>query len=186
MAATDLHFNNKWEIYRRTIGSDGVLTDLYTKGGGFPPYHADFDLLPDYGIGLSVLAIGTEETSGLVAVTLASLVLSQLLPSVHAAVAPQARAGLGGRYLDGSTSSSLSITAQDTKPGLQVTEWESRGVDFLAVIDLAPSKKLGYRLYPNKLYGPRSGKVGFVGISHTLPNSVHNYSKEVLAGGCQS
>jgi hypothetical protein len=69
-----------WEIVRLQTSLNSRIVDPYTKSGGLPGYSSRFVLIPDWGIGFSILSAGAIPTT--YNVLLANLITDTLLPSI--------------------------------------------------------------------------------------------------------
>lgn len=154
--------------------------EMYTKNGGYGLYSSLWVLIPDLGLGFSVLV-----TSGLQSPTemettlylLADMIAETILPGAEEAARQQAQETFGGRYESSNTShlnSSIGIVT-DSQPGLRVSQWLSNGTDMLQELASGPFSKgqyLDFRLWPNERYSADSGKVGFTATWQVLPQQV--------------
>lgn len=136
-----------WEIRRLQTSPDFRVVDIYTKNGDLPGYSATFVLVPDWGIGFSVLAAGDNPDGNVL--LLANMVGDTLFPAVEAAAREEADAAYSGSYAaaDKSLNSSITLKADASKPGLGVTSWISNGTNMFASAVAGPS----IRLYPTSL-----------------------------------
>jgi hypothetical protein len=172
--------------------------NLYTKNGGYGLYFSLFVLVPDLGLGFSVLVTGgTESLTDMETALylLADMVTETLLPAAEEAARKQAQATYAGQYEAPSSSglnSSIVITT-DSQPGLRIMQWISNGTDMLqelAGVTSALSSRpppshqyLDFRLWPNERYAPDSGKVGFTATWQLLPQVVDTASAFDLSCG---
>ena len=124
-----------FEIFRYEVpigaGSSATrIVDLYTKAGDVGQYHTMMMMVPDYGVGITVMAAG-ESIASLMRITLAMMLRDAVVPAMEQVVAAQAVANFAGTYTDPSTNSSIAFDTSKDAPGLTITQWESRGVDML-------------------------------------------------------
>ena len=159
-----------WEIARLTIpvtaGSNRTrVSDLYTKGGGNPPYGAVIGLSPDHGIGFSVLVAGPNALTErwILRDTIASI----FIPAAELAAEENAARNFVGTFIDGSMDdTNLTLTIDGGLPGLRVQSMFVNGIDWRANLttvggaDTQPS----IRLYPSGLVSSLRSAEGEVEI----------------------
>jgi hypothetical protein len=169
-----------WEIRRIPLPlyAHGTrVVDAFTQAGRIGAYAALLVLLPDYGVGFSVLGAG-EDIAGDEGFEwdLADLVGARLVPALEAAAREEAEGRFAGEYVDeGNVLSRLRLTTQGDRPGLGVEDWVSNGTDMMTV---AVVMQAGYapvtpsvRLYPAGLEtvrGDGSRKVAFKAVFEDL------------------
>ncbi|KAF5573787.1 beta-lactamase 2 [Fusarium pseudoanthophilum] len=147
-----------WEIAR--VPSTNRTSWMYTKGGKLGMYSSLMALLPDWGVGLTILAAGTD-APGVVGM-IPGVIVSKLVPALEQAAKRQARQRYSGRYGDGRNSMKLAV--QDNLPGLGVTSWLVDGRDMFDSIRLMVSESstgsgnVSMRLYPTGLQRQTDGK----------------------------
>ncbi|KAK3497205.1 beta-lactamase/transpeptidase-like protein [Neurospora hispaniola] len=113
-----------WGIRRIVLSSvtNGKrVVDAYNKAGRIGYYNSLLNLLPDYGVGFSVLLAGPNLPAN-ANLNLADVLGEQLLPALEEAAREQAQDTYGGN-------SSLKITTQPDRPGLGIENWVSNGTD---------------------------------------------------------
>lgn len=116
-------------------------------------YSSLLALLPDYGVGFTVLAAGNDTHSTIASV--ADIVSTVLLPALDESAKKEARNRFAGTYgIKQGLNSSITITTDDG-PGLAVTNWISNSTNMFESLasmqgGLDPSK-LSIRLYPTGL-----------------------------------
>ncbi|KAJ5176200.1 uncharacterized protein N7482_002077 [Penicillium canariense] len=147
-----------WEIV--SFGDEPPL-DIYSKSGDIGAYSSIIALSPDYDVGFTILAAGTD---GHAKIALASdLISAALLPALKASAKNQAAQRFAGNYAatDG-TNSSISITT-DAGPGLLVTSWVNNGTDLIQSLmtlqHISDPSIFSIRLYPTGLESP--GRISF-------------------------
>lgn len=126
---------------------------MYTKGGQIGMYNSLFALLPDWDVGITVLAAGSRsaEITGVLPVAIAS----KIVPALEMAAKRQANQTYSGQY--GGRKSSIEVAVQDHLPGLAVTSWSMDGRDmFDSIRTLVTGSPTGtgnvsVRLYPTGL-----------------------------------
>ncbi|CVK91236.1 uncharacterized protein FMAN_09380 [Fusarium mangiferae] len=148
-----------WEI-ARVPSTTNRVSWMYTKGGQLGMYNSLMALLPDWGVGITVLAAGTD-ASGVVSKIPAAIV-SKLVPALEQAAKRQARQSYSGHY--GDARNGMNVTVQDSLPGLGVTSWFIDGRDMFDSIRLmvsgssTGSGNVSMRLYPTGLQTEKDGK----------------------------
>lgn len=151
---------SRWQTPHRTY-------DMYAKDGGILLYGALFILVPDLNLGMSILAVSTDNTVlETVKFALSNLAAEYLLPAVQDVAREQADFTFSGTYKSTSINSSLTITT-DAQPGMIVSEWISNGTDLLA--ELSHTELGDVRIWPNELYS--EGQVGFDTVFGALQTS---------------
>ncbi|KAI4166593.1 MAG: hypothetical protein LQ346_009093, partial [Caloplaca aetnensis] len=129
----------------RSSSSSHRTQTLITKAGGLRGYTSQFLLIPEYGIGITVLVAG----DGHALAWLREKILQILIPAVEAVSRAQTAARLAGTYTaaaaaaagkrndssgdDEALNSSITISMHDPPGGLTLTRWISNSTDFLAV-----------------------------------------------------
>ncbi|KAF5965975.1 beta-lactamase-like protein 2 [Fusarium bulbicola] len=147
-----------WEIAR--VPSASKTSCMYTKGGQLGMYSSLMALLPDWGIGLTVLAAGVD-APGVVGM-IPGAIVSKLVPALEQAAKRQARQSYSGRY--GNERNAMSLAVQDSLSGLGVTSWFVDGRDMFDSIRLMVSESstgsgnVSMRLYPTGLQTQTDGK----------------------------
>ncbi|KAK3342051.1 beta-lactamase/transpeptidase-like protein [Lasiosphaeria hispida] len=145
-----------WGIRRITLPlENGKRTlDAYNKAGRIGYYNSLLNLLPDYGVGFSVLIAGPS-IPGNANFNLADILGAQLVPALEAAAREQADAKFSGDYADATGYWSLRLTTQADRPGLGIENWVSNGTDMqTTAVALAAgytSVRPSIRLYPTGL-----------------------------------
>jgi hypothetical protein len=119
-----------WEVFR----SDKILEHtrrpviFYTKSGGLPGYASLIVLLPEYNLGVTLLAGGDNSVLNI----LRDLILPALVKTAESAIWEYVADQYAGRMVatDQSLNSSLTL-ASSPKDGLTITEFISNGTDVL-------------------------------------------------------
>ncbi|RGP73957.1 beta-lactamase 2 [Fusarium sporotrichioides] len=149
-----------WEIAR--VPSTTKRSNwVYTKGGDLGAYKSLMALLPDWGVGLTVLAAGSDAPGVVNAVS--SLIASELVPSLEQAAKRQASSTFNGHYGDGKNN--MTVTVQKGLPGLGVTSLFVKEHDMLDSIRLMVSGSptgpgnVSMRLYPTGLQERTEGGI---------------------------
>lgn len=145
-----------WGIRRIVLSSvtNGKrVVDAYNKAGRIGYYNSLLNLLPDYGVGFSVL-LASPNLPANANFNLADVLGEQLLPALETAAREQAQDTYGGTYSNGGNSS-LEITTQPDRPGLGIENWVSNGTDmqYVSVVLAAGYSPVNpsIRLYPTGL-----------------------------------
>ncbi|MCJ1379774.1 hypothetical protein MMC17_002877 [Xylographa soralifera] len=126
-----------WEILRSTkLTTDGRGVDVITKGGGLWGYSSLIVLLPEFGLGLTILVAGDHRALAELTVRLTGAIV----PAIEGFARIEARRAFAGSYevVSGenglrSINSSLVLAVDDVGPGIRIAAWTSRDVDFLKV-----------------------------------------------------
>jgi hypothetical protein len=150
---------------------------MYTKGGHYGQYTSEIVLLPDWGMGYSVLASGVEVS--LAVDTVANIVAEIVVGALDEAAAEEANVTYAGRY---ENDGDVMVLEVDDGPGLLVSEWTWNGTDALALYAmLNGAENATMRLWPTTLTSP--GKVGFRSYVQKLPVVLNPYP---VLGNCIS
>jgi len=142
-----------WGIRRINMGHPYLWTYGYQKAGRIGDYSALIIILPDYGVGFTLLTAGN--MPGNMNFDFADVIGATLLPAIHNVSREQARENFAGNYEFGNVTalnSSMVITV-DNDPGLKVERWISNGTDMATVAILLQLSTRGpvnprIRLYP--------------------------------------
>jgi hypothetical protein len=130
-----------WEILRSTkLTPDGRAVDIITKGGSLDGYYSSILMIPEFGIGVTILVAGDYPAL----VELREKIIATLIPAVEKLVRDEIRKQYAGTWANwpnwwGTKRSgpdmnfSLKLEVDDTGPGLRVLDWFSNGTDFLPV-----------------------------------------------------
>lgn len=164
-----------WEIHRYTLPGSQKVVDLYSKLGDSGAYSALFVLLPDYGLGFSLLSAADPAILPLrfdVLAAIADIVTDTLLPAFEAQAAVDAARRFAGTYTDSSRNSSLTLAVNQTAnstagPGLVIDRWTSNGTDVLASPLAAYVGPLPWRLVPSIDDSATHSRIGFRMISNS-------------------
>ena len=159
-----------WEIARYVHPSTGKVTDLYTKIGDSGSYGAIVVLIPDYGVGFSLLAEYTDQAIRVPAVSIVlDHITNAILPALEAQAAAEAECNFAGSYVstDATLNSSVTIALNEsTVPGtswggLSITRWVSNGTDVLASANFGGIKPRLLPSIPNQSPEGTPGQVAF-------------------------
>ncbi|OGM45034.1 putative beta-lactamase [Aspergillus bombycis] len=160
-----------WEIFRYELPNrPNHVIDVYSKSGNLGAYADIIALIPEYDIGFSITAADLPTNPLTNVWGLADLVIDRLSPALDKAAQQEANSTYAGTYKAPGGNSTLdsyvTVTTDHDKPGLQVTEWVSNGVDFLqSLVGLSGFEGLAVRLYPTgieeSLHGETAKRVFF-------------------------
>ncbi|MCJ1390340.1 hypothetical protein MMC18_003199 [Xylographa bjoerkii] len=126
-----------WEMLHSTkLTKDGRGVDVITKSGGLWGYSSLIVLLPEFGLGLTILVAGDHRALGELTVRLTGTIV----PAIEDFARKETRRAFTGSFVaiageNGllSTHSSLLLAVDDVGPGIRIVTWISRDVDFLKV-----------------------------------------------------
>ncbi|KAK0631248.1 beta-lactamase/transpeptidase-like protein [Immersiella caudata] len=125
--------------------------DAYNKAGRIGYYASLLNLLPDYGIGFTIVVAGAN-IPGNANWNLADIIGARLLPALEEAAREQAENTYSGEYYNEAIQSYLRLTTQPDRPGLGIENWVSNGTDMqlISVVLAAGYEgvKPSIRLYP--------------------------------------
>ena len=160
----DTFYGMPWEIFRaRTnevveeLKSTRPLT-FVTKSGHLPGYSSIVIMVPDYGIGITMLVAGNSKALG----DIRKIVVKEMVSFAEEAAMADLRARYVGTYEDERSNSSVTL-AQSDEYGLTVTRWISNGVDTLKGIEniYAPSgEQWVMHVLPTLLFDDENKKEG--------------------------
>ena len=149
-----------WEMLRSTkLTKDGRGVDVITKAGGLWGYSSLIVLMPEFGLGLTILVAGDHRALGELRVRLTSTIV----PTIEDFARMETQRAFAGSYAaisteDGvlSMNSALLLVVDDVGPGIRIAAWVSRDVDFLKVyghLNGMPDNKDAWeaRLIPSNL-----------------------------------
>ncbi|KAK3693322.1 beta-lactamase/transpeptidase-like protein [Podospora appendiculata] len=162
-----------WGIRRipRPLSNGKRTVDAYVKAGRIGYYSSLLSLLPDYGVGITIVMAGSA-LPGNSNFNIADAVGEILLPALEAAAREQADAIYAGTYVDKAHNSSLKITTQTDRPGLGIENWVSNGTDMQGWSVVLQS---GYapvqpsiRLYPTGLETNGGKRKGYKAVFEDL------------------
>jgi Beta-lactamase len=120
-----------WEFLRTTrLTYDGRPLEIISKAGALHGYNSWVMLLPEFGLGLSVMVAGTVNTMEVIR----EAVIKAMIPLIEAIARKRAVARYTGLYrLDNAESRSyIRINIDQYGPGLYIAEWMYDGKDFLS------------------------------------------------------
>ena len=117
-------------MFRTTrLTPDGRAIDFVTKGGDVTAYTSLIAMIPEFGLGLSILVAGDDTAKA----DITERLIRKLVPAIEELLRNEVRATYAGTYLGWNDGSSLTLEVDDVGPGLLVTEWVSNYTDFLPV-----------------------------------------------------
>ncbi|KAH8703424.1 putative penicillin-binding protein [Talaromyces proteolyticus] len=140
-----------WEIYRlptliNTILNTSRIVDTYSKSGDVGQYSTYFGLVPDYNIGITVLAAGDNPNSQVAPVR--GTLVDIFYTAAEAAAKQQASNAFTGTFKSTDRNSSITL-AVDGGPGVVIKQWISNSTNFLNNEFYAEFND--FRLYPTDL-----------------------------------
>ncbi|CAH0035146.1 unnamed protein product [Clonostachys rhizophaga] len=139
-----------WEIFRLSnLTPDNRPIDLYTKSGGIFGYETNMVLIPEFNVGISVLAAGDDAGDGLMG--LLDIVIPATVSSLDQLARQQAKETYAGNYQSANGTDAILSLDVDDGPGLKITQWTNRGksmLEFLASREGTNVMDLDARLYP--------------------------------------
>jgi hypothetical protein len=144
-----------WEMLRTTkLTRDGRAIDIVTKSGDLPGYNSLIVMIPEFGLGITILVAGNPLAKS----DLMEKLIATLVPTAEELLRNQVRARYAGHYEGWHAGWSLTL-AVDDGPGIRVLDWVSNHTDFLSVY--GSLKWMGEtggswhaRLIPSEIYSP--------------------------------
>ena len=157
-----------WEIYRAPSRWPSYL---YTKDGDLGVYSSHFSLLPDYGIGFTVLAASADGNSASHVVTnkMSSLLSETFIPAIEAAARHKANQTYAGRFFDKTSNSTFVLAIAASDPGLILKQWIVQGIDFIAGLTAQLNAPAKLHLYPTGQHSSDGGLVVWRAVIERLP-----------------
>jgi hypothetical protein len=92
---------------------------LYTKAGNLGAYAAMQASIPDFNVGFSILAAGSNSVENVR--TISDIVAGLIVPALRKAVKADAISVYAGNYTDSATESMITIKVTENDPGLLVS-----------------------------------------------------------------
>lgn len=134
---------------------------MYTKGGDVGAYSTNFALLPDYGIGFTVLAAGGDPFQ--VKTIVSDIVAAIGVPAFQKAAKEEAESVYAGTYhgIDSGTAANendVLVLTVDSNPGLLVSSWSINGTDIVSAFRAVGDQ---VRLNPSGLVSKKGTKEGW-------------------------
>jgi len=176
-----------WGIRRIIMDPDRPyeLITAYNKAGSIGSYSSLLALLPEFGIGFSVLVAGDHALNNWV---LADTLGSSILPAVQQAVRAEAQANYAGNYSSSELNSSVTFTTDASKPGLGITSWISNRTDMMAVSNYLLTNSISVnfsaRLYPTDLQVTAAGGSKQVGLKAIFEDLANQAKDSIFTAGC--
>ena len=139
---------------------DGRAVDIITKGGALNQYFSTIILIPEFGLGVTILIAGHSSALW----DLRENIIATLVPAADKLVRQEVRAVYAGTWADSDSfwgppnwNWSLKLEVDNLGPGMRVREWVSNGTDFLEVygrMKVMPSDPDAWeaRLIPTGVY----------------------------------
>jgi len=136
-SGTHSAYGMPWEMLRTTkLTPDGRGIDIITKGGSLTQYYTTIILIPEFGLGVTILVAGDYGALP----DLRENVIATLVPAAEKLIRDEVRKVHSGLYASSHDSFgppdlnwSLKIDVDDIGPGLRVKDWISNGTDFMTV-----------------------------------------------------
>ncbi len=161
----DTFYGMPWEIFRARTNkfveeskSTRPLT-FVTKGGRLPGYSSLVIMVPEYGIGITILVAGNGKTLG----DIREIVVKEIVSFAEEAAMAELRTRYVGTYEDARSNSSITL-AQSDKYGLMVTQWISNGVDTLlgfgGIYEGGPGESWVMHVLPTLLFDDEAKQEG--------------------------
>lgn len=144
-------FQAPWEIFRLPVPVNPILNasrivDTYSKSGDIGLYSTFFGLVPDYNVGISVLAAGDSPNRQVPPIR--GTLVDIFFRAAEAAAKEQARASFTGTFAARRLNSSITLSVDDG-PGVLISQWTSNSTNFLA--NFYYQNYDDFRLYPTTL-----------------------------------
>lgn len=172
-----------WEILRTTkTTGDGRAINLYTKGGGLDGYYTNIILVPEFGIGLTVLVAGEQDLP-----TVQEVFVPAVLKGVEEAVRDDVRRRYAGMYTAGGGLNSSLTLAVPINGGLKVERWISNGTDISSEFaqwqrsNATLPSNVELRLFPSGLYRNHSEKQGEIWMSQMTKDETEEDGNKLFA-----
>lgn len=129
-----------WEILRTTkLTPDHRPIDIITKGGSLGGYFSTIAVIPEFGLGLTILVAGAQAAQ----FDLREQIIALLIPELDKVVRAKAKNDYEGFYglcddLSGplNPDSSVVLEVDDVGPGLRLSSWISNKTDLLPTYGL--------------------------------------------------
>lgn len=149
----DSFYGMPWEMFRKRtnevalgLESTRPLTFI-TKGGGLPGYTSNIIMMPEYGLGITILVAGNGKAMS----EIREIVTKELVIFAEAAAAAELQANYAGTY----ESDNVTIVVSHSKSqGLFISSWKTNGVDTMKGIA--------------SIYGNRDPKYQVLNLAPTL------------------
>ena len=170
-----------------TAGSNRTrVTDLYSKGGGNPPYGAVLSLSPDHGIGFSILVAG--DTALTDRWTLRDAIAETFVPAAELAAEANAIENFVGTFVDDSAEgTNLTLVLDEGLPGLRLESMFMGGIDWRANLTIpggsGTADGLSVRLYPSGLATPLPSLEGVGMVFNAIPYYQPLPARAAIEGG---
>jgi len=126
------------------------VIDFYTKSGGLGEYNAQFVLVPDFDLVLTIL---TASPTGVPVDALLSQIVSDMIPAIEQANKDEARRRYEGFYQTAGAQGTATIQLSvDDGPGLKISNWTtSTGADVFQEFSALLTANVSGRMYPTDL-----------------------------------
>ncbi|KAF2719234.1 putative FLP FmtA-like protein, betalactamase [Polychaeton citri CBS 116435] len=146
-AAAKTYYGMPWEIFRHPIPTKGNKREVtvVTKGGSLPGYSTLIALLPEYGLGLTMLTAGSPR----LLIEIAETVIDALIPAVERTIWYDIDEKYTGTYkyqarnADDQPNLNTSLTLSTSlQTGLKLTSFISNSTDVMAKLLPPPPKDM--------------------------------------------
>ncbi|OKL58473.1 hypothetical protein UA08_06348 [Talaromyces atroroseus] len=159
-SGTSTAYGLGWEFLRTTrLTYDGRPLEIISKAGALHGYHSWVMLLPELGLGLSVMVAGTVNTMEAIRET----VVTALIPPIELIARKRAIARYAGVYrVDNvKNESHIRISVDENGPGIYIAEWVYNNRDILSLygaVEGMPTQRASWtaKLIPANLPGTGS------------------------------
>jgi len=149
----DTYYGMPWEILRaktmsvipNTSNSTRPLTFI-TKGGGLPGYTSDVIMVPEYGVGITILIAG----NGVALSEIREVVTEEIVAFADQAAMEELRHRYVGVFQDSATNSTMEV-AVSNRDGLHITHFVSNGRDVKAAM-AGEDEQMVFHLMPTLLF----------------------------------
>lgn len=158
-----------WEILRAPTDP---VSWMYTKSGDIGAYAAMTVLLPEYGVGFSVLAAGSDAVNTVRVLSDMSATIS--VPALQSVAQISATSTYEGTHADAATNSTIDLKAADTGSGLVIAEWTVGGHDILLLLGEiyginGTAQNLTARLYYTRLSNENGTTASWRAVFEVIP-----------------
>jgi hypothetical protein len=124
------HYGMPWEMFQtdRILGDSKRTVRFITKGGGLPGYFSLIAMVPEYGLGITILVAGKVD----MLIKIQDAVGATIVRAAEAIAIRQLQERYAGTYASTNHTLNSTITLEADSRGLVVTEFISNGTDALS------------------------------------------------------
>jgi hypothetical protein len=124
------HYGMPWEMFQtdRILGDSKRTVRFITKGGGLPGYFSLIAMVPEYGLGITILVAGKVD----MLIKIQDAVVATIVRAAEAIAIRQLQERYAGTYASTNHTLNSTITLEADSRGLVVTEFISNGTDALS------------------------------------------------------